>query len=112
MCLDTLDQHSQKLFAMAQSLVSQTWVDGMNPGLNLGNTLEGIPDEGDWGNPLVVPSAFNDVKKAGFRVIRLPGKMLLLSKTQSSKDHSDMGISLRHRSSRLHGQFNLAPVSV
>ncbi|THZ39615.1 endoglucanase B [Aureobasidium pullulans] len=51
---------------------AQTWVDGMNPGWNLGNTLDGIPDEGDWGNPPVVPSTFDDVKQAGFKGIRLP----------------------------------------
>lgn len=53
---------------------AQTWVDGMNPGWNLGNTLDGIPDEGDWGNPPVVPETFDDVKKAGFKGVRLPGK--------------------------------------
>ncbi|KAH0352254.1 endoglucanase B, partial [Aureobasidium melanogenum] len=51
---------------------AQTWVNGMNPGWNLGNTLDGIPDEGDWGNPPVVPTTFDDVKKAGFKGVRLP----------------------------------------
>ncbi|KAH0089271.1 endoglucanase B, partial [Aureobasidium melanogenum] len=51
---------------------AQTWVDGMSPGWNLGNTLDGIPDEGDWGNPPVVPTTFDDVKKAGFKGVRLP----------------------------------------
>ncbi|KAH0282846.1 glycoside hydrolase [Aureobasidium namibiae CBS 147.97] len=51
---------------------AQSWVDGINPGWNLGNTLDGIPDEGDWGNPRVVPSTFDDVKKAGFKGVRLP----------------------------------------
>jgi endoglucanase len=58
---------------------AQTWVDGMNPGWNLGNTLDGIPDEGDRGNPRVVPSTFDDVKKAGFKGIRLPGKTVFYS---------------------------------
>ena len=77
---------------------AQSWVDGMNPGWNLGNTLDGIPDEGDWGNPRVVPSTFDDVKKAGFKGVRLPGEMLWLSGTHSSNNHSDMGISLRYGS--------------
>jgi endoglucanase len=54
---------------------AQTWVDGMNPGWNLGNTLDGIPDEGDWVNPPVVPTTFDDVKKAGFKGARLPGEI-------------------------------------
>lgn len=75
---------------------AQTWVDGMNPGWNLGNTLDGIPDEGDWGNPRVVPSTFDDVKKAGFKGVRLPGKMLCVFVPHQADNCSDMGISLRH----------------
>ncbi|KAI4720858.1 endoglucanase B [Aureobasidium sp. EXF-10727] len=44
----------------------------MNPGWNLGNTLDATPDEGSWNNPPVVSSTFDDVKKAGFKGIRLP----------------------------------------
>ncbi|CAD0114399.1 unnamed protein product [Aureobasidium uvarum] len=54
---------------------AQTWVDGMNPGWNLGNTLDAAPDEGSWNNPPVVASTVDDVKKAGFRGIRLPGEI-------------------------------------
>ena len=52
---------------------AQTWADGMNPGWNLGNTLDAIPNEGDWGNPPVDFTTFDDVKKAGFTGVRLPG---------------------------------------
>jgi endoglucanase len=82
---------------------AQTWVDGMNPGWNLGNTLDGIPDEGDWGNPRVVPSTFDDVKKAGFKGVRLPGKMIYTPGLQSSDNCSDMGKPLRYGGSRLYG---------
>jgi hypothetical protein len=91
---------------------AQTWVDGMNPGWNLGNTLDGIPDEGDWGNPRVVPSTFDDVKKAGFKGVRLPGKIICTPGLQSSDNCSDMGKSLRYGGSRLHGQSGLASASV
>ena len=51
---------------------AQEWVDGSNPGWNLGNTLDATPTEGDWGNAPVVPSTFDDVKNAGFKSVRLP----------------------------------------
>lgn len=52
-----------------------TWVKRVNPGWNLGNTLEATPSEGDWNNPPVVPSTFDYVKKQGFKGIRIPGKI-------------------------------------
>jgi aryl-phospho-beta-D-glucosidase BglC (GH1 family) len=91
---------------------AQTWADGMNPGWNLGNTLDGIPDEGDWGNPRVVPSTLDDVKKAGFKGVRLPGKMLCSRNLQPSDNHSDVGVSLRYGGSRLYSQLSLASASV
>ncbi|KAI1842406.1 hypothetical protein JX266_011447 [Neoarthrinium moseri] len=44
----------------------------INPGWNLGNTLDAIPDEGSWNNPAVVQAIFDDVKKAGFNSVRIP----------------------------------------
>lgn len=51
------------------------FVANLNPGWNLGNTLDAIPDEGSWNNPPVVPLTFDDVKAAGFKSVRLPGKL-------------------------------------
>jgi endoglucanase len=44
----------------------------MNPGWNLGNTLEGIPNEGDWGNPPATPVVFDRIKGYGFKSVRVP----------------------------------------
>ncbi|KAF1841696.1 glycoside hydrolase family 5 protein [Cucurbitaria berberidis CBS 394.84] len=44
----------------------------INPGWNVGNTLDAVETEGSWNNPPVVASTFDDVKKAGFKGIRLP----------------------------------------
>ncbi|KAJ4374175.1 hypothetical protein N0V83_002916 [Neocucurbitaria cava] len=46
--------------------------DAINPGWNLGNTLDAVETEGSWNNPPVVASTFDDVKKAGFNGVRLP----------------------------------------
>ncbi|KAF2109174.1 endoglucanase D precursor [Lophiotrema nucula] len=44
----------------------------MNPGWNVGNTLDAVENEGDWNNPPVVGATFDDAKAAGFKGIRLP----------------------------------------
>jgi len=44
----------------------------MNPGWNLGNTLEGDPTEGSWGNPPVTLSTFQDVVDIGYKSVRIP----------------------------------------
>lgn len=56
------------------AITAQQFVDAMNPGWNLGNTLDAVEDEGDWNNAPVTEDTFDDVKKAGFKGIRLPSK--------------------------------------
>ncbi|KAI1371562.1 glycoside hydrolase family 5 protein [Hypoxylon crocopeplum] len=48
------------------------YVSAMNPGWNLGNTLDAVPNEGSWNNPPVVAATFDDVKAAGFKSVRIP----------------------------------------
>lgn len=47
-------------------------VKEMNPGWNLGNTMDAVPYEGAWNNKPVEPQTFDDVKQAGFRSVRIP----------------------------------------
>ncbi|CAO2657328.1 Nn.00g034540.m01.CDS01 [Neocucurbitaria sp. VM-36] len=51
---------------------ASTFFAAINPGWNVGNTLDAVETEGSWNNPPVVASTFDDVKKAGFNGIRLP----------------------------------------
>jgi endoglucanase len=44
----------------------------MSPGINLGNTLEAIPSETSWGNPLTTQTIMNAYKAAGFKTVRIP----------------------------------------
>lgn len=44
----------------------------LNPGWNVGNTLDAVQNEGDWNNPPVVGSTFDDAKRAGFKSVRIP----------------------------------------
>ncbi|GAA3829251.1 cellulase family glycosylhydrolase [Streptomyces phyllanthi] len=44
----------------------------MQPGWNLGNTYDAIPDETSWGNPPVTRALLQKVKSQGFKSIRLP----------------------------------------
>jgi len=47
-------------------------VAAMQPGWNLGNTLDAIPDETSWGNPLVTKALFDTLLAQGFHSIRIP----------------------------------------
>ncbi|TNH31733.1 cellulase [Micromonospora orduensis] len=47
-------------------------VAAMQPGWNLGNTLDAIPDETAWGNPLVTQALLRKVKSEGYNSIRIP----------------------------------------
>ncbi|KAH8203160.1 hypothetical protein TruAng_002681 [Truncatella angustata] len=48
------------------------WVAAINPGWNVGNTLDATPDEGSWNNPAVTQEVFDDVAAAGFKSVRIP----------------------------------------
>lgn len=47
-------------------------VAAMQPGWNLGNTLDAIPDETAWGNPLTTQTLLHHVRSQGYNSIRLP----------------------------------------
>ncbi|MEV7027062.1 cellulase family glycosylhydrolase, partial [Kitasatospora sp. NPDC093558] len=44
----------------------------MQPSWNLGNTLDAIPGETSWGNPLTTKALFDHLRSEGFRSIRIP----------------------------------------
>lgn len=44
----------------------------MEPGWNVGNTLDAIPDETSWGNPPITKALFDSVRAQGFRSVRIP----------------------------------------
>lgn len=48
------------------------FIKNLNPGWNLGNTLDAVPDEGSWNNPKVQAATFAQVKAAGFKGVRIP----------------------------------------
>ncbi|KAH9905585.1 glycoside hydrolase family 5 protein [Xylariomycetidae sp. FL2044] len=55
-----------------EAISAEEYVAAINPGWNLGNTLDAVPDEGSWNNPAVVQSTFDDVAAAGFKSVRIP----------------------------------------
>lgn len=79
----------------------------LNPGWNLGNTLDATPDEGDWGNAPVVPATLSEIQAKGFKSVRIP------SKSKSTTTHklliipSHMGLSLRGRRFSMDRQLDL-----
>jgi len=44
----------------------------MTPGINLGNTLEALPDATAWGNPPPSQALMDGYRAAGFRSVRIP----------------------------------------
>jgi endoglucanase len=47
-------------------------VAAMQPSWNMGNTLDAIPDETSWGNPLVTKALFDTLRANGFHSVRIP----------------------------------------
>ncbi|MBO3101187.1 cellulase family glycosylhydrolase [Cellulomonas fengjieae] len=47
-------------------------VAAMQPGWNLGNTLDAIPDETAWGNPLTTRELLRHIRSQGYNSIRIP----------------------------------------
>lgn len=58
--------------ASFKPISAHTFYANLNPGWNLGNTLDAVETEGSWNNPPVVPSTFDDIKNSGYKGIRLP----------------------------------------
>ncbi|HLP08407.1 MAG TPA: cellulase family glycosylhydrolase [Opitutaceae bacterium] len=50
----------------------QEYVEAMQPGWNLGNTLDATPTETSWGNPLTTQALIQRIKAEGFKSIRIP----------------------------------------
>jgi endoglucanase len=46
--------------------------DNMMPGWNLGNSLDALGGETNWGNPATTQAMIDAVKKAGFKTLRVP----------------------------------------
>ncbi|OWA34064.1 cellulase [Saccharibacillus sp. O16] len=59
--------------AAAPKSKMQTYVDKMQPGWNLGNTLDSVgADETAWGNPRVTRELIKQISRQGFNSIRIP----------------------------------------
>lgn len=50
----------------------QTYVEDMQPGWNLGNSLDATGDERSWGNPLTSKELIDAIAEQGFKSIRIP----------------------------------------
>lgn len=48
------------------------FVADMQPGYNIGNTLDAIPTETSWGNPPITRQYLQKIKSLGYKSIRLP----------------------------------------
>ncbi len=58
--------------AARESSAAMRFVAAMQPGWGLGNSLDAIPDETSWGNPLISQDLLLRVKSLGYHSIRIP----------------------------------------
>lgn len=56
----------------AEPLSASNYLQKLSPGINLGNTMEAIPNETSWGNPKPTDAYFKAVRAAGFKSVRIP----------------------------------------
>ncbi len=65
-------------------------VEAMGPGWNLGNQLESVtdnvPEETNWGSPVITEKLIQSVKAAGFKSIRIP--VSYFAKIDDDKDYT------------------------
>lgn len=65
-------------------------VEAIGPGWNLGNQLESVtdnvPEETNWGNPVITEKLIQSVKAAGFKSIRIP--VSYFAKIDDDKDYT------------------------
>jgi endoglucanase len=63
---------SDRAPAPRQISAAQETIAAMQPGWNVGNTMDAVPDETSWGNPRITRELLANIKAQGFNSIRLP----------------------------------------
>ncbi|MDN3240305.1 cellulase family glycosylhydrolase [Glycomyces tritici] len=58
--------------SVSEPLTAMQQVAAMQPGWNIGNTLDALGGETGWGNPLITEELIQTVKAEGYKSIRLP----------------------------------------
>lgn len=70
--LTSASVHSAPQNQKLTPLTTKNYLRLMSPGINLGNTLEAIPNQTAWGNPIPNAAIMKSFRKAGFKSIRIP----------------------------------------
>lgn len=83
-------QAAKKDITSFEDLNQSQMVEAMGPGWNLGNQLESVtdnvPEETNWGNPVITEKLIQSVKAAGFKSIRIP--VSYFAKIDDDKDYT------------------------
>ena len=83
-------QAAKKDTTSFENLNQSQIVEAMGPGWNLGNQLESVtdnvPEETNWGNPVITEKLIQSVKAAGFKSIRIP--VSYFAKIDDDKDYT------------------------
>lgn len=83
-------QAAKKDITSFEDLNQSQMIEAMGPGWNLGNQLESVtdnvPEETNWGNPVITEKLIQSVKAAGFKSIRIP--VSYFAKIDDDKDYT------------------------
>lgn len=83
-------QAAKKDITSFEDLNQSQIVEAMGPGWNLGNQLESVtdnvPEETNWGNPVITEKLIQSVKATGFKSIRIP--VSYFAKIDDDKDYT------------------------
>lgn len=83
-------QAAKKNTTSFEDLNQSQIVEAIGPGWNLGNQLESVtdnvPEETNWGNPVITEKLIQSVKAAGFKSIRIP--VSYFAKIDDDKDYT------------------------
>lgn len=55
-----------------RDITSQQLVNEMGLGWNLGNTMDALGSETNWGNPITTKAMIDKIKERGFKTVRIP----------------------------------------
>ena len=100
----TISQNCTGTFTPVSASVAFAALD---PGWNLGNTLDATPDEGSWNNAPVKAATFSQIKGKGFNSIRIPGISHLPDNISDLMKCSNLGISFRRLIANMERQCHL-----
>ena len=98
---------SQTCTTPFNSITASAAFAALNPGWNLGNTLDAVPNEGSWNNAPAQQKTLAQIAAKGFKSIRIPGICYRFQNQIFANKSSNVGLSLHLRLSNMDRRQNI-----